>query len=83
MRPSLFRDMRRRTLVWSGPQFVVTENVMPLLSRTGVSLDEDLLKEFRSVDYQTRRHPDRWEAIRDLIREALLTKASTRISASG
>jgi CopG family nickel-responsive transcriptional regulator len=45
---------------------------MPQLSRTGVSLDEDLLKEFDHL-IARRGYENRSEAIRDLIREALLT----------
>ncbi len=45
---------------------------MPQLSRTGVSLDEDLLKEFDQL-ITRRGYENRSEAIRDLIREALLT----------
>ena len=44
---------------------------MSQLSRTGVSLDESLLKEFDRLIAQ-RRYANRSEAIRDLIREALL-----------
>jgi CopG family transcriptional regulator, nickel-responsive regulator len=44
---------------------------MPQLSRTGVSLDEDLLKEFDQL-ITRRGYENRSEAIRDLIREALL-----------
>ena len=44
---------------------------MSQLSRTGVSLEEDLLREFdRLID--RRGYQNRSEAIRDLIREALL-----------
>jgi CopG family nickel-responsive transcriptional regulator len=45
---------------------------MPPLSRTGVSLDEDLLKEFDRL-IARRGYENRSEAIRDLIREALLS----------
>jgi CopG family nickel-responsive transcriptional regulator len=45
---------------------------MPPLSRTGVSLDEDLLQEFDHL-ITRRGYQNRSEAIRDLIREALLT----------
>jgi CopG family transcriptional regulator, nickel-responsive regulator len=46
-------------------------SLMPQLSRTGVSLEEDLLKEFdRLID--RRGYQNRSEAIRDLIRQALL-----------
>ena len=44
---------------------------MPQLSRTGVSLDEDLLKEFDQL-IARRGYENRSEAIRDLIRETLL-----------
>jgi CopG family nickel-responsive transcriptional regulator len=44
---------------------------MSQLSRTGVSLEEDLLKEFDRL-IARRRYRNRSEAIRDLIREALL-----------
>lgn len=44
---------------------------MSQLSRTGVSLEEDLLKEFDHL-IARRRYRNRSEAIRDLIREALL-----------
>jgi CopG family transcriptional regulator, nickel-responsive regulator len=46
---------------------------MPQLSRTGVSLDEDLLKEFDRL-IAKRGYQNRSEAIRDLIREALLSE---------
>ncbi|MGA7158171.1 MAG: nickel-responsive transcriptional regulator NikR [Acidobacteriaceae bacterium] len=46
---------------------------MPQLSRTGVSLDEDLLKEFDQL-ITRRGYENRSEAIRDLIREALLAE---------
>lgn len=44
---------------------------MSQLSRTGVSLEADLLKEFDSL-IARRRYRNRSEAIRDLIRDALL-----------
>jgi CopG family nickel-responsive transcriptional regulator len=44
---------------------------MPQLSRTGVSLDEDLLKVFDQL-IGRRGYANRSEAFRDLIREALL-----------
>ena len=44
---------------------------MPQLSRTGVSLDDDLLKEFDRL-IAKRGYANRSEAFRDLIREALL-----------
>lgn len=44
---------------------------MSQLSRTGVSLEEDLLKEFDRL-ITKRGYQNRSEAIRDLIREALL-----------
>jgi len=47
---------------------------MPPLSRTGVSLDEDLLKEFDRL-ITKRGYQNRSEAFRDLIREALLTES--------
>jgi len=47
---------------------------MPHLSRTGVSLDEELLKEFDRL-IAKRGYQNRSEAIRDLIREALLTES--------
>ena len=46
---------------------------MSQLSRTGVSLDEDLLKEFDRL-IAKRGYQNRSEAFRDLIREALLTE---------
>src|SRR5580700_4029964 len=46
---------------------------MPQLSRTGVSLDDDLLKEFDRL-IAKRGYANRSEAIRDLIREALLAE---------
>lgn len=46
---------------------------MPQLSRTGVSLEEDLLKEFDQL-IARRGYQNRSEAIRDLIREALLSE---------
>jgi CopG family nickel-responsive transcriptional regulator len=46
---------------------------MPQLSRTGVSLDEGLLKEFDRL-IAKRGYQNRSEAFRDLIREALLTE---------
>jgi CopG family nickel-responsive transcriptional regulator len=47
--------------------------MMSPLSRTGVSLDEDLLREFDRL-ITKRGYQNRSEAIRDLIREALLTE---------
>jgi CopG family transcriptional regulator, nickel-responsive regulator len=47
---------------------------MSQVSRTGVSLEEDLLKEFDRL-IARRRYPNRSEAIRDLIREALLAES--------
>ena len=47
---------------------------MSQLSRTGVSLEEDLLKEFDRL-ITKRGYQNRSEAIRDLIREALLTES--------
>jgi CopG family nickel-responsive transcriptional regulator len=44
------------------------------LSRTGVSLEDDLLKEFDRL-IAKRGYANRSEAFRDLIREALLTEA--------
>lgn len=44
---------------------------MPQLSRTGVSLDDDLLKAFDRL-IARRGYANRSEAFRDLIREALL-----------
>lgn len=44
---------------------------MSQVSRTGVSLEEDLLKEFDGL-IARRKYRNRSEAIRDLIREALL-----------
>ncbi len=49
---------------------------MPQLSRTGVSLDEGLLKDFDRL-IERRGYQNRSEAIRDLIREALLTENIT------
>lgn len=46
---------------------------MSQLSRTGVSLEEDLLKEFDRL-IAKRGYANRSEAIRDLIREALLAE---------
>ena len=46
---------------------------MSQLSRTGVSLEEDLLKEFDRL-ITKRGYQNRSEAIRDLIREALLSE---------
>jgi CopG family nickel-responsive transcriptional regulator len=46
---------------------------MSQLSRTGVSLEEDLLKEFDRL-IAKRGYQNRSEAIRDLIREALLAE---------
>ena len=46
---------------------------MPNLSRTGVSLDEELLSEFDRL-ITKRGYKNRSEAFRDLIREALLTE---------
>ena len=45
--------------------------VTPQLSRTGISLDEDLLKEFDRL-INNRGYQNRSEALRDFIREALL-----------
>ena len=46
---------------------------MSQLSRTGVSLEEDLLKQFDRL-ISKRGYRNRSEAIRDLIREALLAE---------
>lgn len=46
---------------------------MPQLSRTGVSLDENLLQEFDRL-ISRRGYKNRSEAFRDLIREALLSE---------
>lgn len=46
---------------------------MPRLSRTGVSLEEDLLKEFDRL-IAKRGYANRSEAFRDLMREALLSE---------
>ena len=46
---------------------------MTQLSRTGVSLEDDLLKEFDRL-IAKRGYANRSEAFRDLIREALLTE---------
>ena len=46
---------------------------MSQLSRTGVSLDDDLLKEFDRL-ITKRGYQNRSEAIRDLIRESLLAE---------
>lgn len=46
---------------------------MSQLSRTGVSLEEDLLKEFDRL-IAKRGYQNRSEAFRDLIRQALLTE---------
>ena len=47
---------------------------MSQLSRTGVSLEEDLLKEFDQL-IAKRGYKNRSEALRDLIREALISEA--------
>lgn len=47
---------------------------MPQLSRTGVSLEEDLLKEFDQL-IAKRGYSNRSEALRDLIRETLVSEA--------
>jgi CopG family nickel-responsive transcriptional regulator len=47
---------------------------MPGLSRTGVSLDEELLQEFDRLISQ-RGYQNRSEALRDLIRDSLLSEA--------
>ncbi|HEX4037957.1 MAG TPA: nickel-responsive transcriptional regulator NikR [Acidobacteriaceae bacterium] len=47
---------------------------MAQLSRTGVSLDDDLLREFDQL-IGRRGYQNRSEAIRDLIREALLEES--------
>ncbi len=47
---------------------------MSQLSRTGVSLEEDLLREFDRL-IAKRGYQNRSEAIRDLIREALLAES--------
>ena len=46
---------------------------MSKLSRTGVSLEDDLLREFDRLT-EKRGYANRSEAFRDLIREALLTE---------
>jgi CopG family nickel-responsive transcriptional regulator len=48
---------------------------MSQLSRTGVSLEEDLLKEFDRLILR-RGYKNRSEALRDLIREALMAQAA-------
>ena len=47
---------------------------MPQLTRTGVSLEEDLLHQFDQV-IARRGYKNRSEAIRDLIRESLVSEA--------
>jgi CopG family transcriptional regulator, nickel-responsive regulator len=47
---------------------------MSQISRTGVSLEEDLLKEFDQL-IAKRGYKNRSEALRDLIREALVAEA--------
>jgi CopG family transcriptional regulator, nickel-responsive regulator len=47
---------------------------MPKLTRTGVSLEEDLLNQFDQV-IARRGYKNRSEAIRDLIRESLVSEA--------
>ncbi len=47
---------------------------MAELARTGISLEEDLLKEFDKL-ITRRGYKNRSEALRDLIREALLAEA--------
>jgi CopG family nickel-responsive transcriptional regulator len=47
---------------------------MPDLTRTGVSLEDDLLREFDRV-IAKRGYKNRSEAIRDLIRESLVSEA--------
>jgi CopG family transcriptional regulator, nickel-responsive regulator len=49
---------------------------MAQLSRTGVSLEEDLLQEFDHL-LERRGYKNRSEALRDLIREALLAEMVT------
>jgi CopG family nickel-responsive transcriptional regulator len=49
------------------------KNAMPQISRTGVSLDEGLLKEFDRL-IAKRGYANRSEAFRDLIRDALLSE---------
>ena len=51
-----------------------TCNLMADLTRTGVSLEEDLLKQFDKV-IAKRGYKNRSEAIRDLIRESLVSEA--------
>jgi CopG family nickel-responsive transcriptional regulator len=52
---------------------VYNQKKMSHISRTGVSLDEDLLHEFDRL-IARRAYKNRSEAIRDLIREALLSE---------
>lgn len=47
---------------------------MPELTRTGVSIEDDLLKQFDKV-IAWRGYKNRSEAIRDLIRESLVAEA--------
>lgn len=47
---------------------------MAVLTRTGVSIEEDLLQQFDRV-IARRGHKNRSEAIRDLIRESLVAEA--------
>ncbi|MGI8773010.1 MAG: nickel-responsive transcriptional regulator NikR [Acidobacteriaceae bacterium] len=47
---------------------------MPELSRTGVSIEQDLLEQFDALIVK-RGYKNRSEALRDLIRESLITDA--------
>jgi CopG family nickel-responsive transcriptional regulator len=51
-----------------------TSNSMAELTRTGVSIEEELLKQFDRV-IAKRGYKNRSEAIRDLIRESLVSEA--------
>ena len=62
-------------LNWPVPQRAC--NLMAELTRTGVSLEEDLLKQFDKV-IAKRGYKNRSEAIRDLIRESLVEEAVDR-----
>jgi CopG family nickel-responsive transcriptional regulator len=50
------------------------ETTMPKLTRTGVSLEDDLLRQFDRL-IAKRGYKNRSEALRDLIRDSLVTEA--------
>ena len=69
-----YNAARRRT---RGRRSAEARIPMAELTRTGVSIEEDLLKQFDSV-IAKRGYKNRSEALRDLIRESLVSEAIDR-----